>query len=233
MIPSNNWFPGSLAARVAWFENFATQFATLAAGLGFTAADVTIVEDDNKIIQFLGDTAVESKVYDDALRQFRIIITEGRIGDPTPQFPANPTFTLPVVQPTGIYERLSEMVDRVRVAPAYTDEIGAMLGILPSQPTPPDPNTVKPLLKASASFAGYKFSVNVTRMGMGGFKVQIRRMDSETWTDAGFGTSSPMEITIQPTTPGQPERLQVRAILIKKNEPIGQPSDPVYVTVNP
>ena len=68
---------------------------------------------------------------------------------------------------------------------------------------------------------------------MDGFKVQIRRMDSETWSDAGFGTSSPLKVTIQPTTPGQPERLQVRALLTKKNEVIGQPSDPVYVTVNP
>ena len=71
------------------------------------------------------------------------------------------------------------------------------------------------------------------RMKMDGFKAQIRRMDSEIWTDAGFGTSSLLKVTIQPTTPWQPERLQVRAILTKKNEVICQPSNPIYVTVNP
>ena len=233
MIPSNKWFPGNVAARTAWFENFTNEFSALGAGLGFSPAEVAAVEDDNKIMQFLGATTVWIKAYDDAVRQYRIIITENEIGDPTPQFPANPALALPVVVPTGIFERLNDLVERIRVAPTYTKEIGAMLGIIPAQPTPPDPNSIKPTITASPSFAGYKFDVNVTRMKMNGFKIQIRRMDSEVWTDAGFGTSSPLEITVAPTAPGQPERLQVRVILLKKNEPVGQPSDPVYVTVNP
>lgn len=233
MIPNSRWFPTNMAERVLWFENFAKQFEILAAGLGFSPAEVTSVNNDNDVIQFLGDATVEMKSIDDGMRQYRIGITEGNIGDPTPGFPAMPVMTLPVVVTTGIFERLIELVDRIRVAPTYTSEIGAMLGIISAQPTPPDPNTVKPVIKVSASFANYKFDANVTRMKMDSFKVQIRRMESETWTDSGFGTSSPLEVTIQPTTPGQPERLQVRAILIKKNEPVGQPSDPVYVTVNP
>ena len=64
--------------------------------------------------------------------QYRKIITEGDIGDPTPEFPANPAFALPVVQPTGIFERLNNLVERIRVAPNYTAETGALLGIIPS-----------------------------------------------------------------------------------------------------
>lgn len=233
MIPSRLWFPTNFAARADWYKNFAEQFAVLAAGLGFTPADVTAVENDNEVMQFLAGAVVELKAYEDAVRQYRIIITEDNSGKPTPLFPANPSMTLPVVIPTGIFERLIKLVDRIELAETYTKEIGAMLGILPSSPAPPDPNTVQPTVKASPSFGGYKFDVTVTRMGMDGFRMQIRRMDSEIWTDAGFGTSSPLEIIIVPTTPGQPERLQVRAILLKRNEPVGQPSDPVYVTVNP
>jgi len=233
MIPSRLWFPTNFAARADWYKNFAEQFAVLAAGLGFTPADVTAVENDNEVMQFLAGVVVEMKAYEDAVRQYRIIITESDVGQMTPMFPANPAMTLPTVIPTGIFERLIKLVDRIRLAATYTNEIGAMLGILPSQPAPPDPNTMQPTIKAAALFTSYKFDANVTRMGMKGFKVQIRRMDSEVWTDAGFGTSSPLEITVAPTTPGQPERLQVRAILLKNNEPVGQPSDPVYVTVNP
>ncbi len=233
MIPNPAWFPTNMAARVLWFANFKKQFAELATDLGFSAADVTSVTNDNSVMQFLGETTVEMKNFDDAVRKYRIIITEHKVGDPMPDFPAVPVMTLPVEIPTGLFERLSDLVDRIRLAASFTQEIGAMLGINPVQPTPPDPNTVKPNIKATPLFESYKFDAFVMRMGMDSFKVQIRRMESETWTDAGFGTSSPLEITVQPTTPGQPERLQVRAILIKKNEPGGQPSDPVYVTVNP
>ncbi len=233
MIPNPAWFPTNMAARVLWFANFKKQFAELATDLGFSAADVTSVTNDNSVMQFLGETTVEMKNFDDAVRKYRIIITEHKVGDPMPDFPAVPVMTLPVEIPTGLFERLSDLVDRIRLAASFTQEIGAMLGINPVQPTPPDPNTVKPTIKATPLFESYKFDAFVMRMGMDSFKVQIRRMESETWTDAGFGTSSPLEITVQPTTPGQPERLQVRAILIKKNEPVGQPSDPVYVTVNP
>ena len=63
--------------------------------------------------------------------------------------------------------------------------------------------------------------------------MQIQRKGSETWQDAAFATNNPVEVTITPTTAGQPERILVRAILLKNNEPVGQPSDPTFVTANP
>lgn len=75
--------------------------------------------------------------------------------------------------------------------------------------------------------------MNVTRLGMEAFKVQVQKNGSETWTDNAFATSNPVEVTITPTTAGQPERVLVRAVLLQKNQPVGQPSDPTFVTVNP
>ena len=43
---------------------------------------------------------------------------------------------------------------------------------------------------------------------------------------------SNITVTVTPTTPGQPERIQVRAILSKNNQDVGIPSDATYVTVN-
>ena len=87
------------------------------------------------MVQFLKNVAVES------VMMMRYCLTASAnasraIGDPTPAFPANPAFALPEVVPTGIYQRLIELVDRIRSAPAYTDEIGALLGIIPSTPAP-------------------------------------------------------------------------------------------------
>ena len=232
-IPSRKWFPQNLQERAAWYANFNTQIQIIGASLGLTAADLTAIGSDNNVIQFLASTATELDAYAEAVRQYRIVITEHGIGDPTPAFPADAVFALPNVIPTGAFERLDDLVKRIRVAPAYTPETGALLGILTTTATPPPESELKPVIKASESFGGYTFSVNVTRMGMDAFKVQIQRKDSSTWQDAAFATNNPAEITVTPTTPGNPERIYVRAILMKKNAPVGQPSDPTYVTINP
>ena len=232
MIPSKNWFPQGLEERAAWFSNFATQFQDIAVSLGFVAADSTAVMNDNLLVQNLLEVQMLLDAYKDAVRQYRIVITEGSIGEPTPAFPPPLSYGIPnPAITTGIFERLDNIVKRIRVAPAYTPEVGALLGIIPSSPTPPA--ELKPVIKASDSLGDYQYEVNVTRLGMPAFKVQIQRGGSMTWEDAGFATNNPATLSITPTTPDQPERIMVRAILLKNNEPVGQPSDPTYVTVNP
>lgn len=95
MIPSNRWFPSSLQERAAWFANFSTQFAIVGAGLGFTPAEIDAVQDDGEVFQFLASMAVQLDAFRSAVQQYRSIITEENIGDPTPAFPANVTFALP------------------------------------------------------------------------------------------------------------------------------------------
>lgn len=124
-------------------------------------------------------------------------------------------------------------VTRIRVSPSYTNEIGALLGIIVSEPANIVEAELKPVIKASPSLNGFKFNVDVTRLGMTAFKVQIQRKGSDSWQDAAFATNSPVEVTVTPTSPGEPERIMVRAVLIQKNEPVGIPSDPTFVTVNP
>lgn len=232
MIPNRRWFPQTLPERSAWYAIFAAQFSDVALSLGFTAADVTVVDADHALLQSIAAISMELDTYAAAVRQYRIIVTEGDIGDPTPAFPAMPGYVIAAAVPTGLFERLDNLVKRIRVAPNYTNEIGALLGIMTSPTPSPEPEP-KPAIKASESFSVYKFSLNCTRMGYNAFKVQIQRSNSDTWQDAAFATSNPCEITVTPTTAGQPERIMVRAVLLEKNEPIGQPSDPTYVTVNP
>jgi hypothetical protein len=236
IFPSRKWYPQNLADQVLWWANFATQFAAIGLGLGFTAGEIAAVQDDNSVMQFLAQTREAVEAYVKAIRQYTNDIRELPIGEPTPAFPADPSFTLPNVVATGINQRLDELVDRVLAAPGYTNEIGALLGIIPTGPTGPGANTpvdeLKPVIKTSQSFSDYKFTVNVTRLGQSGYKVQIQR-DGGEWIDAGFATTNPLVITVTPTDPGKPERIMVRAILLNQNQPVGEPSDPTYVTVNP
>ena len=233
MIPSRRWFPGTLQERAAWYQNFNTQFATVALSLGFLPADVTSVTADFELLEFLANTATEKAAFNEALRQYRLIITEGDIGDPAPGYPTSPVVDPPSVRPTGLFERLDDLVKRIRVAPAYTAETGALLGIIPSTPAAPLLDEMKPVIKASESFGLFKFNLDVTRMGMSAFRVEIQRKGSDKWDAVAFATNNPAEVTVTPTTPGAPERILVRAVLMKNNEQVGQPSDPTFVTVNP
>lgn len=233
MIPSNRWFPQSLPARALWMLNFAKQFAIVAMSLGFTQADIDSVENDNSVMQFLADIFNQIKAYEDAVRQYRIQITENDIGKPTPQFPKAPSLSLPVDVPTGIFERIDRMRSKIMLADGYTDEIGALLGILPKNTERPPESDLKPVATVTPKFSGYKYTVHATRMGKPGYKVQLRRMDSDAWADQAQSQTADIELTATPTVAGQPERVQIRVLLIEKNEVVGEPSDAVYITLNP
>ena len=145
----------------------------MAASLGFTPAEVTSLTQDNADFQSIAATTVALDTFAAAVREYRINLTEGKIGDPQPVFPAGSFTAPPNNGPAGLFERLDDLVKRIRVAPAYTPETGAALGIIPSTPTGPLPGDLKPVIKASESFSGYKFNLDVARPGMSAFKVQI------------------------------------------------------------
>lgn len=234
MIPSNRWFPTSLPARAAWFLNFYTQFALVAISLGFKQTDIDAVESDNSVMQFLADIFNQLKAYEAAVGQYRKIITENDIGDATPAFPANPNFALPVVVPTGIFERLDKLRTKIMAADDYTDEIGALLGILPSAPDSISPEDVKPVIEVSGAQTGYLFTIIVKdRADADQWDVLILRKGASQWTSVGRFTGRSADITVTPTTPGDAEQIQVRVQLRKSNANYGQLSDIQYVTINP
>ena len=135
--------------------------------------------------------------------------------------------------PTGIFQRISEARERILAHPTYTDEAGAAFQIIGSSPGPVPESSLKPTITVFDSHSDFTFSADVSRMRQDAFKVQIQRDGESTWADAGFATRNPIEIVVTPVDPAKPERILARAILIKNNQPIGAPSDPVYVTVNP
>ena len=234
MIPSRRWFPGNFSARADWFDNFYTQFAAVAASLGFDADDITAVRNDNQVMQFLADVFTQAKAFDDAARQYRKIITEDDTGKPTPEFPANPAFALPVVVPTGIYERLDKLVDRIKVTPNYTDETGALLGIIPTQEGDVPELDVKPTIKAFSAAMGHHFSLVVEgREKATTWNALIKRDGSDKWELAKTASGKSVDITVELIAAGKPEQIQVIVQLQKSNADYGQPSDPVYVTLNP
>lgn len=235
MIPSPTWFPRSLQERAAWYENFNFQAQSTGATLGLTVDDLTQINEDNTMMQFLASTAVTFESFNESLTLFRNIVTTGDIGDTAPPFPAFPSPGIPLITPVvGIFERLSDVYrTRIMASEAYTEEQGALYGIIGGKPEPPDPATVKPTLVATPAMMGNLFSAVVSNRAQSDqTQILAAEVGSSDWKVVGTLTGKSADLTYTNTT-GKPVQLQVIAQLRKGNENYGQPSDIVLVTVNP
>jgi hypothetical protein len=233
MIPSQKWFPTSLAERAAWYLNFKNQFAIVAASLGLD--DYTkAVGDDNQVFQFLAGIDNQVSAFENAVRAFRKLITEGDVGDPTPAFPPMPAFAPPLEIPTGVFERLVKLREKIMAADDYTDETGALLGILPSRSDSIAPSEAKPSIHVMSAETGYLFSVVVSNRGESDmWDVLVLRKGASAWQTVKTATGKSVDVVLPPSVPGETEQVQARVQLKKNNQKYGQASDIVYVTVNP
>ena len=233
MIPNPAYFPTSLPGRAAWFGNFAAKFALVGLALGFTQDEIDAVLADNQLIQFLLAADTQGKAVESARRQFRKVITEGNIGDPTPSWPS-PYTGEPADPPpaTGVFERLDDLVKRIRSAPNYTDETGALLGIIPVKPDPISPDFVKPEPSILA-LPGNRVNVSFKRGEMSGIDVEVQIDNDGTWSNMGRYVKSPAEIVIPENAQNLPRAVQVRARYFQGNTVVGQFSDIDVVATTP
>jgi hypothetical protein len=228
------WLPLGLEALAPWFANFALKFDEFAVKLGFVAADVTKVQNDNLMIQWLADAQAVAEANLDSFRKFRDESLYDEKGDPAPVDPSTALPPQPAVLTTEIIERLVKLVERIQLADTYTESIGAALGIITSPEGAISPENVKATMRLFPAQSGYELAIVIEGRGNADMAdAQIRRQNSEQWTTVKTGTGKSLNVTIVPTTPGQPEKIEVRVRLFRKNEPYGQASDPAYVTVNP
>lgn len=227
------WMPSKLDTLAPWYVNFALKFAQYAPQLGLTA-DVMLVNEDNLMIQWLADADEVAKANLDGFRKFRDESLYAEKNSDEPTAPATGLPTAPEKLTWAIVQRLVNLVERIELAPGYTPDIGAQLGIIPPETSNISPSDVKPTVQVFAAQSDYQFSVVVAnRADANMFEVEIRRAGQENWTVAKTASGKSIDVTIEPTIAGKPEQIQVRVQLKKNNADYGQPSNAVYVTVNP
>ena len=232
-VPSNTFFPQSLQERAAWLQAFVNNLTPIATTLGLTPAEVSDLGLDNEDFQSIAQTTPEVDAFRSAVREYRLSLTESPVGSPHPMFPFS-NFNGPQNnRPAGLFQRLMELIERIRAAPAFTDEIGASLGIMPAQSNGISPADVKPAIEVFPSQTGYMFSIIVSdRAESDAWTVSIQPKGGE-WSNAGTFTGKSADVTYAPAAPGNPVAVSVRVQLKKKNANYGQLSDIVAFTVNP
>ena len=232
MTPSSRWFPGSLQERAGWCANFSIQFTDNAVALGFTAADATANAADCALVVDMAAIMTQFDAYSAAIRQYRDLVLEGEDGNLTPAFPDLPSYNNPSGPEAGVFDRIDKLVRRIRVSPAYTEEIGALMGILPQSVTRPPDNEMQPTLR-SETLPGSVIEVKFKRGSTDGIVIETKVGDSETWTEAGKFVVSPAELVIPGKGPNTSSFVQIRARYLDGNSPIGQYSPAISTVTQP
>jgi hypothetical protein len=229
------WLPTKLPEMAAWYVNFALKFTEFYHVLGFTAADDTFVQNDNAAVQWLNGAFEVNDSNAAALRSFRDqTLYAGRNDLP----PTTPSMNLPPPPPnnftTSIIQRLDTLKEKIELAENYTPDIGLQLGIVPAKREALAPVTVKPLLKVFPAEGNYDFAVVLDGRGKSDLNdLQVRVPNQEKFTSLLRFTGKSGNAQFKPEPEGQPVKVELRIQLYKLNEKYGQPSDAVYVTLNP
>lgn len=233
MVPSKTYFPLALGERADWYANFNTMFAVYAVALGFTVADVDAIADDNAAFQLIATLAVAVSSYEKSMTAYRKQILEGKVGTPGGEIPPVPAYpvTLPIPA-SGLFERLDNLVKRIRLSATYTPEIGAALGIVPS-PTPEvDPESMKPDPSLRVE-PGNVVLVDYVRGKADGIEIQYMLDHSGIWINGGRFTKPTATLQIPQSTGDLPRFVQVRARYVIGDVAIGQFSDIDSISTNP
>lgn len=159
-------------------------------------------------------------------------------GDPNSAISPNPAFGIIEVPfrggKNGAYSRYKSRKARAQASANYNEQIGESMSYENPKSDASLSTTAKPTLTALAAAIAYLISMVVGNRGESGmWEAQMRRKGEETWQTIKNGTGKSADAVIMPSTPGQPEQVELRILLYKNNQIYGQPSDSVYVTINP
>ena len=118
---------------------------------------------------------------------------------------------------------------RIKASPGYTPSIGQTLRIVPNS-TPVDETTAKPDTRGAAL---PMFKAKLRWTGRGFTAVRTRREGESAWLDRGLAVGNTLVDERPPAEAGKPEVRTYEQIYVRDNQPVGQWSDAVRVTLQP
>ena len=226
--------PKSEAELVIWFKNFASGFAKHSTALGFTAAEVSAVQADAAMIEYLiSDMIPAYKSGLDARYGYKNLIKDGPTGEKGGDPPAAVTVAAPpaTVAP-GVMQRLRNLIQRIRHTENYTTDIGRELGIEDEPGTNAPDATAKPTARAIAETGGH-VRIEFNKRGFEGVWIEGRRKGEADWAFLGIDLHSPFTDTRPPAQANTPEVREYRLRYYHNDQPTGDWSDIISVVTTP
>ena len=228
--------PRSDTELMVWLNNFSTSFATHAAALGFTEAEADSVNADAAMLNYLiGDLLPTYKSALRARSTYKEFIISGQLGRPGGPPPSAPAVAAPpATVPPGILPRLRNLVQRIQLAPGYTEAIGRDLGIHGIEAGDSDPasDAAKPHAKAHA-IASNTVQIDFSKGRFHGVLIESRRTGESEWQTLATDNFSPYVDARPLLQAGKPEVREYRLRYVELDEPVGEWSDIISATARP
>jgi hypothetical protein len=203
-MAKQDYIPRQDTEFLAWHDNFKTQAAAVAATVGLIAADTTVINNDNAELHTKHTAMVTAKAAQQAA-------TAGKKN----------SFR-------NVSDRTRALANRIKTHAAYTTAIGEQLGIVGAEDTT-DLNTAKPTLRLTAATPG-NVRIEFNKGLSDGVRILSKRGSETAFSFLAIDTESPYIDTRPNLAPG-PETRQYQAQYILSDEPIGNLSDVLPVTV--
>ncbi|HEX8734842.1 MAG TPA: hypothetical protein VF721_05920 [Pyrinomonadaceae bacterium] len=228
------WFPRNRSQQLDMFTNIKAKIGGYQASLPLEAAKVDriilICETFITVYNFVEQTRATLK----QLTEWQDLIFTAEGGTQGAIAPKAPTFnsvTLPDDAFVGLFPEFRKLRDDIINAANYTPGIGADLMIVAPEGEELDLNELTANVKLT-SLAGYKVRAEGSLHGMDAMRFDYQRKGASAWTPVAFLTKLPAEFAITPETAGEPETGVIRAVLIEKNEEVGNFSPQYPVTIS-
>lgn len=130
---TRSYLPGSDSDKGIWLNNFSAKLGTYSAATGITAAEVTAIQHDAAMLQYV---LTMQEVYKQTLQNitgYKNLLKHASGQQHLGALPSLPALaTAPAAVPEGIFDRVSKLVQRIKASTNYTDNMGSDLGIVAS-----------------------------------------------------------------------------------------------------
>ncbi len=226
-----NKFPRSLGKLFLLYQNFVAKIGTYSTQVGITPAAIARMQTDLANLQYLISYRNQFNDSKSALSAFQ----EQMVWGPTDGTAQQPTFesvALPEADQTGIATFFRQQIKLVKASAAYNPQMAEELGLATAYPSPvPDADYI-PTLRPGSNVKG-QLVAKFKKSGYDGAYVEYRLKGELDWTVAGTFVRSPAVISPASQNRAKSETYEVRAQLIRGNEPVTSFSEIYTVVTKP
>ena len=130
-MTNKSYIPSSDADKGLWLNNFNVKLPVHATILGITPAELTSVQHDNAMFQYVISIMEVYRQYLSNLTGYKNMLKHAVAQQHIGTMPVLPTLAAaPTNVPEGVFDRIGKLVMRIKSSTGYTDNIGSDLGII-------------------------------------------------------------------------------------------------------
>lgn len=229
----SDWMSPTFAGKAEMFTNVDAKIDGHAVELGLSPAEVTLIKLLCAVYLNVYNYSLQFLATSHSVTEWRDDIFYGDKNKPAPPPPEVVAYVEVVGGTKGVIQSFRDIRDIMINRPGYTKAIGEDLMIVKVDQVKTPEQDVIPTITVHGAMSGYMFAIVVAgRHAADVWEVQVRQ-NGGAWKTVGSYTGKSADVTVTPTTPGQPEVVEVRVQLRKSNANYGQPSLIATVTVSP